>query len=231
MCRPRSKTTARTVASTRPSSHGWLKTYSIWLLTLKGVRKLLTTDTQKFEFTRPLQRNVPVVGGQTGYYFCMPPSRWVLFFAIIGGSFAPQASAQTCGALAQSPIANLRPQITSSFVVPCGSLQFENGFQETGNGGQQSFDCPETSVQLGIASKTELRFGVPDYFYNDGTSPAFGNGFGDLTLGFKQQLGPTRGGFDVSLIPSMSFPTGSKLISSHGYDPTVQLSNYLGRVR
>jgi hypothetical protein len=58
---------------------------------------------------------------------------------------------------------------------------------------------------------------------NDGTSPAFGNGFGDLTLGFKQQLGLTRGGFEVSLIPSMSFPTGAKLISSHGYDPTVQL--------
>ena len=49
------------------------------------------------------------------------------------------------------------------------------------------------------------------------------NGFGDLSLGFKQQLGPTRGGFDVSLIPSVSLPTGANLISSHGYDPTVQV--------
>jgi Putative MetA-pathway of phenol degradation len=41
-------------------------------------------------------------------------------------------------------------------------------------------------------------------------------------LGFKQQLGPIHG-FDVSLIPSVSLPTGAHAISSHGYDPTVQL--------
>jgi Putative MetA-pathway of phenol degradation len=148
-----------------------------------------------------------------------------LLLAVLGGILASQAGAQSCGANAQSPIATDRPQITSSsIVVPCGGLQFENGFQETGNGGQRTFDLPETSVRLGIASKTELRFGVPDYFYNDNdAAPAFGDGFGDLSLGFKQQLGPARGGFDVSLIPSVSLPTGANLISSHGYDPTVQL--------
>ena len=72
------------------------------------------------------------------------------------------------------PIATDRPQITSSsIVVPCGSLQFENGVQETSNGGQRSFDLPETSVRFGIASKTELRFGVPDYFFNDATASGF----------------------------------------------------------
>ncbi len=45
----------------------------------------------------------------------------------------------------------------------------------------------------------------------------------EWSLGFKQQLGPTRGGFDVSLIPSVSLPTGANRISSQGYDPTVQL--------
>jgi hypothetical protein len=30
-------------------------------------------------------------------------------------------------------------------------------------------------------------------------------------------------GFDVSLIPSMSLPTGASLISSHGYDAALQL--------
>ena len=63
----------------------------------------------------------------------------------------------------------------------------------------------------------------PDYFYNADTASGFTNGFGALSVGFKQQLGPTRGGFDVSLIPFVSFPTGANLISSHGYDPTVQL--------
>ena len=151
-------------------------------------------------------------------------STFVLFLSVATGTLALQAKAQTCGANAQSPIATDRPQITSSsVVVPCGSLQFENGFQETSNGGQRSFDLPETAVRFGIAGKTELRFAAPDYFFNDDTASGFANGFGDLTVGFKQQLGPTRGGFDVSLIPSVSLPTGANLISSHGYDPTVQL--------
>jgi hypothetical protein len=101
-------------------------------------------------------------------------------------------------------------------------VQFENGFEETGNGGQRSFDFPETAVRFGIANKTELRLGVPDYFENDDTASGFANGFGDLSLGFKQQLGPWYG-FDLSLIPSVRLPTGANLISSHGYDATLQL--------
>jgi len=116
-------------------------------------------------------------------------------------------------------IATDRPQITnSSVVVPCGSLQFENGFQATGSDGQRSYDFPETSVRIRVAGKTELRFGVPNYFHNGDT----GNGFGDMDLGLKQQLGPVRG-FDVSLIPWLSLPPGADLISSHGYDAALQL--------
>lgn len=154
----------------------------------------------------------------------MPHYPCVLFFAVTVGTLAFQAKAQTCGSKAQSPIDTDRPQITSSsIVVPCGSLQFENGFQGTGNGGQRTFDLPETTVRFGIANKTELRFTAPNYFFNDDTGSGVTNGFADLSLGFKQQLGPTRGGFDVSLIPSVSLPSGANLISSHGYDPTVQL--------
>jgi hypothetical protein len=154
----------------------------------------------------------------------MPRSTLALFLCVIAGALARQTKAQTCGANTQSPISTDRPQITSSsIVVPCGSLQFENGFQETGTGGQRTFDLPETSIRFGIANKTELRLGVPDYFFNDNTPSGFATGFGDLSLGFKQQLGPTRGGFNLSLIPSVSLPTGANAISSHGYDPTIQL--------
>jgi hypothetical protein len=151
-------------------------------------------------------------------------STFVLFLSVTTGILTLQARSQTCGVNAQSPIATDRPQITSSsVVVPCGSLQFENGFQETGNGGQRSYDLPETAVRFGIASKTELRLAAPDYFLNDDTASGFATGLSDLSLGFKQQLGPTRGGFDVSFTPSISLPTGANSISSHGYDPTVQL--------
>ena len=155
---------------------------------------------------------------------CMPRSTVVLFLPVVAGALALPANAQTCGANARDPIATDRPQITSSsIVVPCGSLQFENGFQETSNGGQRTFDLPETALRFGIAKRTELRFTTPDYFFNDDTASGFTSGFADVSIGFKQQLGPTLGGFDVSFIPSVSLPTGANLISSHGYDPTVQL--------
>jgi hypothetical protein len=92
-------------------------------------------------------------------------STFVLFLSVTTGILALQARSQTCGVNAQSPIATDRPQITSSsVVVPCGSLQFENGFQETGNGGQRSFDLPETAVRFGIVSETELRFATRTTF-------------------------------------------------------------------
>ena len=164
--------------------------------------------------------------------FSMLRSKCALFLSMMVGIRVPQASAQTCGANAQSPISTGRPQISSSsIVVPCGSLQFENGFQETGNGGQQSYDLPETLIRFGIANKTELRLTAPDYFFNTSTASGLATGLGDLIVGFKQQIGPTRGRFNLSLIPSVSLPTGASAISSHGYDPTVQLpwSHPLGK--
>jgi hypothetical protein len=128
---------------------------------------------------------------------------------------AQTATPYRCGADASTSIATDRPQITnSSIVVPCGSLQFENGFQLTSASGQRTYDLPETAVRLGIARRSELRLTVPDYFRNP-------NGFGDLAVGFKQQLGPLHG-FDLSVIPTLSLPSGANAISSHGYGPSIQ---------
>jgi hypothetical protein len=137
--------------------------------------------------------------------------------------FAVTAEAQKCGANAPSTIATDRPQVTnSSVVVPCGSLQFENGFEQIGSAGTQGFDLPETSVRFGVTNKTELRLAVPDYFHAYDTGSGFAHGAGDSVVGFKQQLGPVHG-FDVSAIGSVSLPTGANAISSHGYDPSVQM--------
>ena len=121
-----------------------------------------------------------------------------------------------------SPINTDRPAFAdSSVVVPKGSLQIENGFLEAGVGGQQSFDFPETQLRFGLLDKTELRFSVPDYYHHeDGLT--FANGWSDTSVGVKQQLGPIHG-FDVSVVLTLSFPSGSKYISSHGYDPSVQV--------
>jgi hypothetical protein len=112
-----------------------------------------------------------------------------------------------------------RPAITdSSVVVPAGNLQLENGLQLTTVSGRRTFDAPETLAVFGLTDATELRVIVPDYNYQ-----APGSGFGDLVLGAKQQIGHTVSGFDASLIVFLSFPTGANAVSSHGYDPGLQL--------
>jgi hypothetical protein len=64
---------------------------------------------------------------------CMRGYRFVLLLLVALGAFTLRANAQRCGADAQSTIATDRPQVTnSSIVVPCGSLQFENGFRGDG---------------------------------------------------------------------------------------------------
>jgi Putative MetA-pathway of phenol degradation len=149
--------------------------------------------------------------------------RLAILILALPGAVAAQTKPHACGADAQSSISTDRPQITeASTVVPCGSLQFENGFAVTGSGSQSGLDLTETWMRFGIPGKGEVRVGVPDYYTNTGVASGFSSGFGDLSLGFKQQLGPTHG-FDVSLIPSLSVPTGANRISSHGYDPSLQL--------
>jgi hypothetical protein len=118
-----------------------------------------------------------------------------------------------------------RPSFTnSSIAVPSGSLQLENGFLETYKQGQNVVDGPETLLRFGIATKTELRFTVPDYSYNTSSGGGPGSGFGDMAIGVKQQFGPTPGGFDVSATLFLSFPTGAKAVSSGGYDPGLQVA-------
>ncbi|HVO99167.1 MAG TPA: transporter [Bryobacteraceae bacterium] len=107
-----------------------------------------------------------------------------------------------------------RPAVANaSTVVPQGSFQIENGFLLSK---AHSFDLPETNLRFGLTATTELRLSVPDYYFNGPT------GFGDISIGLKQQFGPAAG-FDVSLIAFLSFPTGANAISSHGYDPGLQL--------
>jgi hypothetical protein len=140
---------------------------------------------------------------------------WILF-----GVLRLLAQDQASTSSAPPTITTDRPAITdASTVVPSGYLVFENGFTQTGSQGQSSFDFPETLARFGLTAKTELRFTVPDYFQNYNTGRGFGSGWGDISLGIKQQLIASSNGFDASLVVALSFPTGANIISSHGYDP------------
>jgi len=152
------------------------------------------------------------------------------------GSGASQSAAAAQGGTAQTPaeqsaateqaaappsvIATDRPSFTdSSVVVPRGSLQFEDGFTETSAAEQQVYDFPETLVRYGLTPKTELRLGVPDYFQNFKSGAAAG--WGDFSVGMKQQLVAKDGGFEASAVAAVSFPIGTRGISSGGYDAQV----------
>jgi hypothetical protein len=71
---------------------------------------------------------------------------------------------------------------------------------------------------LPLAQNSGLR--VPNYF--GGISGPDATGFGDITLGMKEQLGLCRKGFDLSVILAVSLPIGADRISSHGYDPFIK---------
>lgn len=116
-----------------------------------------------------------------------------------------------------------RPAVAeSSLVVPQGGFQAENGFLATNTGNRYVLDFPETDLRYGLFSKTEIRLEAPDYFSPVPRANGSVSGFGDLAIGVKQQLGPIAG-FDLSAIVFLSFPTGASGISSHGYDPGIQV--------
>jgi hypothetical protein len=152
----------------------------------------------------------------------------VLLACVLSGLLPLRAQDQPASSAASTPIVTDRPSVTdSSIVVPAGTIQAENGFLDNSTQALRTLDGPETLVRFGLLSKTELRFYAPDYYYNENVGPdnavAPGSGFGDLAIGVKQQLGPTPHGFDVSVVAYVSFPTGAQAISSHGYDPAVQV--------
>jgi hypothetical protein len=133
------------------------------------------------------------------------------------GAVVPAVLAQIPnGGGAPATIATDRPAVTdSSAVVPEGEFQAENGLLDTGNQRRNIVDVPETVIRIDVGPSTEVRFTAPDYYQ--------GSGFGDFAVGVKQQLLNGAGGFQVSAVVSLSFPTGANAVSSHGYDPSFQL--------
>jgi hypothetical protein len=141
---------------------------------------------------------------------------------LILAAFNAITCAQSLPATADSDIVTDRPDVTeSSIVVPTGSLQIENGITWTSDRRFQTFDVPESLMRFGLVARTEFRIAVPDYF--GGISGPEPMGFGDITLGMKEQLGPLPKGFDLSVILALSLPVGASGVSSHGYDPFIKL--------
>jgi hypothetical protein len=147
----------------------------------------------------------------------------LLLVIVVLTVWAYPASGQTSPVDKDSDITTDRPDVTeASTVVPAGSLQIENGLTWTSDHGRRIFDLSESLVRIGVSRGTELRVGVPDYL--DGLSGRhLTSGFGDASVGLKQQLGPLAGNFDLAAIVALTIPTGHRGITSGGFGPFIKL--------
>jgi hypothetical protein len=143
-----------------------------------------------------------------------------LLIAALGRQIAA-ASAAEYRPDSQSQILTDRPDVTnSSFVVPTGSLQAEDGINLTARGASRSIDGTNTRIRLGVAHCVELLVDLPDYFRPvHGTDPT---GFSDVMPAVKVQLGPLPSDVVLSATAGLSFPTGAIRISGPGYNPYIQ---------
>src|SRR3984957_458271 len=144
-----------------------------------------------------------------------------LFFVVaLMASASAALAADGCPTNA-SEISTDRPDVTnSSRVVPYGSLQSENGVGWTVRQGSDIISGTETRLRLGVAQCTEVLADVPTYFYSP-NGRAF-SGFSDLVISVKREL-PVPLGFHLSATGGLGFPTGASKVSSHGYDPYIQI--------
>ncbi len=106
----------------------------------------------------------------------------------------------------------------SPLVVPKGSVQLENGglYQHLQNG-INYFDASETQVRLGLTKRAELQMFVPNYVHiHQSHTDDTVSGVSDLSeVGIKYQLGPIKK-VQLSVIPSVNIPTGSRDVSGRG---------------
>lgn len=116
-----------------------------------------------------------------------------------------------------------RPDFTeSALVVGRKAFQIESGFTYLRGDSAYVFGAPELLFRYGLGRKLEARLGLPNYtrIRTGGQTQA---GFGATYLGVKYQIGPTRQGLDISLIPAVFAPTGGRAFNSGTWDPEIKL--------
>ena len=139
------------------------------------------------------------------------------------------AGAQAPAPPARPPLVTDRPDFTeSSDVIPRRWMQFESGVTVESDGSglfrTRSVSAPAALFRLGLGFRTELRIGAEGYVIEHRETERTA-GYSDLELGAKVRLlQEGRHGFDLSVIPIVSFPAGDAGLSSDGIDPTLKVT-------
>jgi len=144
-------------------------------------------------------------------------------------TWAAPAYAQAPNPTTRPPLVTDRPDFTeSSDVIPVRWLQFESGvtFESDGSGvfRTRSVSAPAALLRVGLGFRTELRIGAEGYVL-ERQETGRSSGYADVELSAKVRLlMESHAGFDLSVIPIVSFPAGDPGFSSEGVDPTVKVT-------
>ena len=134
---------------------------------------------------------------------------------------------------ASNGISTDRPDFTESTeVVGPWMLQIEGGFtlarDSTGGTPIRSLGGPFPLLRLGLSRRLELRLATDGYVresIREAGQSGRASGLSDLVVGAKLKLadeGRVRPA--LSIIPSLSLPTGSRQVTSSGYDPAINFA-------
>lgn len=138
---------------------------------------------------------------------------------LVSVAFLMPSQAHAQDAASAPPLITDRPDFTeSAVVVPLDAVQIEGGFTYSDNASGM-VSVGELLVRYGLLDRLELRAVLPSYASVDNAAGT--DGFTDSQVGFKYQLGPTRGGWDVGVLGALSLPTGADAFSSGTIDPSA----------
>jgi len=156
----------------------------------------------------------------------------VRLFLVLVLAFAVVASAQPSQNI-ESAISADRPGFaTPPSVLGPGLIQIEGGFTVSvdcaGDRQERTLTFGSPAIRIGVGESVELRVAGDGLLSrsNDGVSGDT-NGWSDLALGAKLALVHERRIFPaISLLPSISVPTGSRTFTSSTYDPSLAVAGF-----
>jgi Putative MetA-pathway of phenol degradation len=137
------------------------------------------------------------------------------------------------GAASDPPICTDRPTKANALcTVPAGSFQLESapiGWSRTEAGGTTTkvLTAGSSFVKYGISGRSDLQLGLTPYVRVrvDGGSI---DGFGDVTVRYKQRLTPDQRRVQVAIIPFVKLPTAKRGIGNGKLEGGVAVPVSLG---
>jgi hypothetical protein len=142
-------------------------------------------------------------------------------------------AASGSGAVPEVDVYRIEPdrpgQATPATLVPTGMFQLEAGLEISRASGSQddpdidSYQFPNTTLRLGLSRCVELRLGSDSFVYQDRGGAANRAVGSDLVAGAKLRFVGQQGFWPaVGALLELSFPTGSREVTSDGFDPKLQ---------